>query len=262
MTVSNRKIRNPKSRSHLIGANEPPSTLATIMRTFIYRSGYNLLVTVFSTACFLHNPASAEAYCSAAHQRSNLWRRDGAVAKVTNWIPCQEARISLSEHVDDHRVSTTSLRAGGGPESSEPFWTKQLARECFAEMVGTAMIVGLGTGAVMSAIFTSSLVGLFQIASVWIIAVTLAIATTGTLSGAHLNPAISVSFAWLRPSKSFGWNKVLPYCMAQLVGSVVASATNFLLYATKIKEFEKINQIARGTVESIASAKAFGQYFE
>ena len=124
------------------------------------------------------------------------------------------------------------------------------------------MIVGLGTGAVMSAIYTDSLVGLFQIASVWIIAVTLAISTTGGISGAHLNPAISVCFAWFRPSSLFGWSKVLPYFMAQLVGSVVASATNFLLYANKIRTFETLNSIVRGSTPSIASAKAFGQYFE
>jgi glycerol uptake facilitator-like aquaporin len=167
---------------------------------------------------------------------------------------------SYSEHAS--RVVETRLRAGAKTEPPEDkFWNKQLARELFAEMLGTAMIVGLGTGAVMSAIFTGSLVGLFQVASVWIIAVTLAIATTGPVSGAQLNPAISVAFAMLRP-KSFAWNKVVPYCAAQLVGAFVASGTNLFLYATKIQEFEKINAIARGTAASIASAKAFGQYFE
>ncbi len=77
-----------------------------------------------------------------------------------------------------------------------------------AELFGTFLIVFIGTGSVASAIFTDSLVGLFQIASVWIIAVTIAICTTASISGAHLNPAISIAFAMVRPSKSFGWAKV------------------------------------------------------
>jgi hypothetical protein len=52
------------------------------------------------------------------------------------------------------------------------------------------------SGADMSAIFTGSLVGLLHIAAVWSIAVTLAIAATGPISGAHLNPVFSVAFAW------------------------------------------------------------------
>ena len=231
----------------------------TMNSCFRRRSSCALLVAVFSTACFLHNPASAEAYCSRTAQRSKFWA--SRQQAFTSNVPSKEAFSDYD--VKQRIVAVTQLRAGASTEATtETFWNKQLARELFAEMIGTAMIVGLGTGAVMSAIFTGSLVGLFQIASAWIIAVTLAIATTGSISGAHLNPAISATIALLRPSKSFGWSKVLPYCVAQLVGAVFGSLTNLFLYASKIQEFEKVNAIARGTAESIASAKAFGQYFE
>ena len=231
------------------------------MATSFRRSSYALLIAAFSTLCFLHNPASAEAYsyCSLAAQRAGPWSRPHT--PVTS-VASNESYIISSSDYAEHRTVETRLRAGGKTEIyQEKFWNKRLARELFAEMLGTAMIVGLGTGAVMSAIFTGSLVGLFQVASVWIIAITIAIATTGTISGAQLNPAISVAFAMLRPT-SFPWNKVIPYCVAQLVGAVVASGTNLFLYASKIQEFEKINSIARGSAESIVSAKAFGQYFE
>jgi MIP family channel proteins len=121
-------------------------------------------------------------------------------------------------------------------------------------------VVGLGLMAVMSAIFTDSLVGLFQIASVWIISVTIAIATTGPVSGAHLNPAISLTFAWLRPS-SFSWAKLIPYAIAQTAGAAAFTWVNLILYAGKIEAFEASNGIVRGTVDSIASARAFGEYF-
>ena len=77
-----------------------------------------------------------------------------------------------------------------------------------AEILGTFLIVFIGTGSVSSAIFTDSLVGLFQIASVWIVAVTIAICTTASISGAHLNPAISIAFAMIRPSNAYNWKKV------------------------------------------------------
>ena len=220
-------------------------------------------------SCFLFNPAvsSAEAYCSRAARQSRLWTTTSASSsRQQHWqsSTATDPLTTKSQRCVSNQSISTSLRAGAAKmtNASDKFWDKQLVRELFAEMLGTAMIVGLGTGAVMSAIYSGSLVGLFQIASVWIIAVTLAISTTGSISGAHLNPAISVCFAWFRPSSSFGWSKVLPYCIAQLVGSVVASATNFILYAEKIREYESLNAIVRGTTQSIASAKAFGQYFE
>ena len=100
------------------------------------------------------------------------------------------------------------LKLRGGDESSSSTVPKHLLREMLAELIGTFLIVFIGTGSISSAIFTESLVGLFQIASVWIIAVTIAICTTASISGAHLNPAISIAFAMVRPSKAFNWTKV------------------------------------------------------
>lgn len=130
-----------------------------------------------------------------------------------------------------------------------------------AEAVGTFIIVQLGTGAVMSAIFDNALVGLFQIASVWIIAVTLAVATTGPISGAHLNPAISIALKIVRPNAEFGVGKVLAYIGSQLLGAIGGSVCNLILFQKKILHFEAERRIIRGSVGSIASAKAFGEYY-
>jgi glycerol uptake facilitator-like aquaporin len=127
-------------------------------------------------------------------------------------------------------------------------------------MIGTFLIVQIGTGSVMSAIFTDSLT-LFQIAATWIIAVTIAIATTASISGAHLNPAISIAFALFRPSPAFGWSKVFPYCISQLAGAVLGSVVNLLLYGKTIAAYETSNNIIRASASGIASAKAFGEYF-
>jgi len=146
------------------------------------------------------------------------------------------------------------MPAGGDAPVKQPLLPPW--RELVAEALGTFIIVQLGTGSVMSAIFTNALTGLFQIASIWIIAVTMAIVITGPVSGAHLNPAVSIVFALFR---GFEWRKVLPYSGAQLVGAVLASALNFGLYANHIREFEAANGLLRAT--ALDSAKAFGEYF-
>ena len=165
---------------------------------------------------------------------------------------------SSSSNSNSHTSSESSIQEirGGGSDDK-----KQLVREMIAELIGTYIIVHIGTGSVMSAIFTDSLVGLFQIASVWIIGVTIAITTTASISGAHLNPAISIVMAMLRPSDNFGWKKVIPYSFAQLIGAILGSFTNLCLYSSSITKFEQVNGIVRASQTGIESAKAFGEYF-
>jgi glycerol uptake facilitator protein len=57
------------------------------------------------------------------------------------------------------------------------------------------------------------------VAVVWGFGVTIAIYCSAALSGAHLNPAVSLTFALLRPD-SFPRARLLPYCLAQLAGAV------------------------------------------
>jgi glycerol uptake facilitator protein len=65
----------------------------------------------------------------------------------------------------------------------------------------------------------------------------------------------------IRPSENFNWKKVLPYSCAQLLGAVLGSAVNLMLYGTLISTFEASNGIVRASTAGIASAKAFGEYF-
>jgi len=141
------------------------------------------------------------------------------------------------------------------------FWNKAFLRQLFAEMVGTFIIVQLGTAAVAAAIYDGAHMGLFQIASAWIIAVTIAIATTGPISGAHLNPAMSIAFWLVRPTSVFGFGKLWFYMISQLMGATLGALVNFVMYQKKILAFEAKNNIVRGSMASIASAKAFGEYF-
>jgi len=171
----------------------------------------------------------------------------------------REALSATNKNNIEFRPDLLSLR--GGDASPAALVSKALFREMIAELIGTFLIVFVGTGSVFSAIFTDSLVGLFQIAAVWIIAVTIAICCTASISGAHLNPAISIAFAMIRPSKSFNWKKVIPYSISQYVGAILGSCVNLVLYGSSIAAFESKNGIVRGTASGLQSAKAFGEYF-
>ena len=165
---------------------------------------------------------------------------------------------SFDVHSSLSRSSNLPLQLSGGANGENAPSKPTLAREMIAEFIGTFMIVQIGCGTVCAAIFKSAQVGLWQIAVVWSIAVTLAISVTAAISGAHLNPAITVSLAMLR---GFGWGKVIPFIVAQLLGAVAGAGVNFALFREAIAGFEASNMIVRGSLESVQSAKAFGEYW-
>jgi glycerol uptake facilitator protein len=135
--------------------------------------------------------------------------------------------------------------------------------EMIAELSGTFVIVQLGTGAVMSAIYPSGgggLTDLISIAIVWMIAVTIAISISASISGAHLNPAITMAFVIVRRG-SMSWYKVIPYITAQFIGAILASIVNLYIYHDMIQQYELANDIIRDSSNSIPSAKTFGEYF-
>lgn len=102
--------------------------------------------------------------------------------------------------------------------------------------------------------------GLWQVAVVWGFGVTIAIYATASLSGAHLNPAVSLAFALLRRDK-FPGSRLLPYAAAQLSGAILAGATIAALFWPFLLRFEEARGIVRGGPGSELSAMVFGEYF-
>lgn len=222
----------------------------------------------------------SHAFVRGWQQREPLFRRLASLTRISTTTRTNVSQFFTKESSlqrltasashksassSDNEISVASIPRGGGEGTAGAnktpttrLWTRHFARQLLAEAVGTFLIVFLGLGAVMSAVYTNSLVGLWQIAVVWVIAVTVAIATTGHISGAHLNPAISIALAVFR---SFGWKRVVPYCLAQVMGAVLGAATNFILYSSVIQEFEAANKIVRSSATAIESAKTFGEYF-
>ncbi|OYV06952.1 MAG: aquaporin, partial [Verrucomicrobiales bacterium VVV1] len=89
------------------------------------------------------------------------------------------------------------------------------------ELLGTFILVFFGCGSVAAAVTTGAQVGVFQVAIVWGLGVATAIGMTGHLSGAHLNPAVTIAFAVWR---DFPWRKVPGYVVSQMAGAFLAAA--------------------------------------
>ena len=86
----------------------------------------------------------------------------------------------------------------------------------------------------------------------------LAIYTTAHISGAHLNPAITIAFALWR---DFPPRKVPRYIAAQFAGGIAGGALNLGIFQGMRDVFERDNGITRGTPPSVQTAAAFGEYF-
>lgn len=135
-----------------------------------------------------------------------------------------------------------------------------LRRALVGETLGTYLLVLFGTGAVAAAVLTGAQVGLWQVAVVWGFGVTLAIYVSAALSGAHLNPAVSLAFAVLRRD-AFPLHRLLPYVAAQLTGAILAGATVALLFWPFVLRFEAEKGLVRGQPGSELAAMIFGEYF-
>jgi glycerol uptake facilitator protein len=126
------------------------------------------------------------------------------------------------------------------------------------EVLGTFLLVFFGCGSVATALLTGAQVGIFQVAIVWGIGIGTAITLTGSLSGAHLNPAVTIGLA---ASVRFPWRHVTKYILAQFAGALMASAVLFIIYRGPLLAFEAANGVVRGAPGSEASAMIFGEFF-
>lgn len=133
-----------------------------------------------------------------------------------------------------------------------------LARQVVAEILGTFLLIFFGCGAVHSAVLTGAQSGLWQVAIVWGVAIMLAVYSVGGVSGAHINPAVTVALAFWR---GFPMSRVFPYIIAQLAGAILAAATLFVIFNGQLAAKEKEKGVVRGQPGSIVTATCYGEYF-
>ena len=111
-----------------------------------------------------------------------------------------------------------------------------LSRELLAEFFGTFILIVFGVGVVAQVVLSRGTAGsTLSINIAWGLAVTMGCYVAAGVTGAHLNPAVTLALAVHR---RFPWNKVLPYSLAQLAGAFIASAVVFVTYYEALNAFD------------------------
>ena len=133
-----------------------------------------------------------------------------------------------------------------------------LLTELTAEFLGTFVLILLGTGVVaMVVLFPTQTPGelihggFTNITLGWGLGVTMGIYVAAKISGAHLNPAVTLALAVFR---GFPWRKVLPYSIAQVAGAFAAAA---LVYRNYLPAFHQVDPHLEKTAGVFTTFPAF-----
>jgi MIP family channel proteins len=125
-------------------------------------------------------------------------------------------------------------------------------REGAAEFLGTFLILVFGTASVAQKVLSGGELGsALSIHLSWGLGVTFGIYASAGVSGAHLNPAVTLAFAALR---GFPWRKVPAYVLAQTLGASTGAAVTFVTYREALSAFD-------GGVRQVVGEKATAGIF-
>ncbi|GAA3114634.1 glycerol uptake facilitator protein [Kribbella aluminosa] len=118
--------------------------------------------------------------------------------------------------------------------TTETVKAKTLLGECSAEFLGTFILILFGVG-VVAQVVAGGIGNHDSIAWAWGLGVTLGIYVAGRMTGAHLNPAVTIALAAFR---GFSWKKVAPYAGAQFLGAFLAALVVRWNYTEALNKFD------------------------
>lgn len=131
---------------------------------------------------------------------------------------------------------------------------RSLTKELIGEVFGTFVLILLGDGVVANVGLAPRLAGTAYnwntITIGWAFAVIIAVYVSAGVSGAHLNPAVTLGLA---AKRGFPWGKVGPYMIAQLIGAFLGAFAVFLIYR------DGLQQAGMPNVWSTGPGSVFGQ---
>jgi glycerol uptake facilitator protein len=147
-------------------------------------------------------------------------------------------------------------------------WRRTTVGELLAEVIGTFVLICFGDGVVAMAVAALNQSGrgteIFAASGDWLIigwgwgfAVTFGVYVAGGISGAHLNPAVTLAFATRR---GFPWRKVPTYIAAQLLGAFLGALLVYIVYKGAIDSYERANHIVRGDPNSVPTYSIFATF--
>jgi glycerol uptake facilitator protein len=143
--------------------------------------------------------------------------------------------------------------------------------ELLSEFLGCVVLISFGDGVVATAVAalpgsgrTAGPTVIFNAAGDWLLitwgwamAVAFAVWVAGGVSGAHINPAVTLAFAVRR---KFAWPKVGPYIAAQVAGCFVGAALVFLVYHNAIDAFNLAAKTPKGSGNALATYSIFATF--
>ena len=146
-----------------------------------------------------------------------------------------------------------------------------LPGELMAEFLGCFVLIAFGDGVVAVAVSglpgsgrTASVTTIFNAAGDWLLitwgwamAVAFAIWVAGGVSGAHINPAVTLAFAARR---KFAWAKVAPYWAAQIVGCFTGAALVWLVYDNAINLTNLADRTPKSGGQALATFSIFATF--
>jgi glycerol uptake facilitator protein len=137
-----------------------------------------------------------------------------------------------------------------------------------AEFLGTFVLIAFGDGVVAMAVAALNQSGrgmkIFDASGDWLLitwgwamAVTMGVYVAGGVTGAHLNPAVTLAFAVRR---AFPWGRVPAFWLAQVLGAFVGAALVFIVYYAAIGSWEQANHVTRGAPGSFVTYSIFATF--
>ncbi|MGJ8524794.1 Glycerol uptake facilitator protein [Halomonadaceae bacterium LMG 33818] len=122
---------------------------------------------------------------------------------------------------------------------------KHFLGELISEAIAVFIIIAFGDSvAAMLILYDPSpyLNSYWGVAMCWGLGVTMAIYATGSVTGTHANPAVTLALALFR---HFSWKKVVPYWVAQVIGGAIGALVVYLLFQPVIDHFNEVHNLTR-----------------
>ncbi len=143
--------------------------------------------------------------------------------------------VRSDEHIDRQDIGHSEVAR----------MNRQLVGELISEAIAMLIIIAFGCSvACMYVLYDPSPYqhAYWGVCIAWGLGVTIAIYVTGSVSGTHANPAVTLALALFR---GFPWRKVLPYCAAQVLGAFLGAGIVYLLFAPVIDHYNQVQQLTR-----------------
>jgi glycerol uptake facilitator-like aquaporin len=160
----------------------------------------------------------------------------------------QEQDENDKKNVDDELSFINGTTNNDDENGDEGFYasttisTISLKTQLCSEIIGTYILVLIGCGAACVSLYGEKIhnpaESSWSIPIMWTIGSMLGIYSAASISGGHLNPAVTLAFALVRPA-AFPLSKVVPYIIAQIIGSTLAALTNIVLFYQAMYDYEE-----------------------